>query len=226
MSTEQERIEEQNERFDRMAKYSGMPVATADKLALMKFLPVKGTRKAYDAALRYVAVEGEPGHERPLREHHFLTFVGEPGRGKTHLALGIGWQWLGLNYGLVKYWQVSELLDAMRGEYDKPPLDRYGVLLPGAFEQAKKASLLILDDLGVEKSTEWAVDKLDTLINHRWLMELPTVFTTNLAPGQLQPRIRSRIKEGVTVTLDGIDYREYKAKMRKATSEEVPDAQS
>jgi len=210
--TDQEHLDEINDKYWRLAKYSGMPLVTADKLTLMQFLPGKGTQKAYNAALNFVA---NPQDRPSPREHHFLTFVGEPGRGKTHLALGIGWQWLGNNMGLVKYWQVSELLDAMRAEYDSTPQDSYSNATPGAFEQAKKVSLLILDDLGVEKSTEWAVDKLDTLINHRWLEELPTVFTTNLAPGQLQPRLRSRIKEGVTVTLDGIDYREYKAKMRR-----------
>jgi len=206
-------IEEHNERFNARARYSGMPLLTGETHTLMQFLPGKGTQAAYDAALQYVAVEGEPGHESPLYDHHFITFIGEPGRGKTHLALGIGWQWIGR--GTVKYWQVSELLDAMRAEYDNPPKNDYGVTLPGEFDKCKGASLLILDDLGVEKSTEWAVDKLDTLINHRWLELKPTVFTTNLAPEQLQPRIRSRIREGVTVTLEGQDYRELKAKLRR-----------
>lgn len=197
---------ERNERFDRLAKYSNMPLVTGGKFTLMQFLPGKGTQQAYQAAIDYLTDK---------REHHFITFVGEPGRGKTHLALGIGWQWLGQDFGVVKYWQVSELLDAMRAEYDNPPKDTHGFPMMGEFDRAKECDLLILDDLGVEKSTEWVVDKLDTLINHRWLEELPTVFTTNLAPGQLQPRIRSRIKEGVTVTLEGPDYRELKAKLRR-----------
>ena len=206
-----------NERFDSLARFSGMPLITGRTELLMTFLPGKGTKKAYQAAIAFVATN-EDG--TPKREHHFITFVGEPGRGKTHLALGIGWQWLGQDRGTVRYWQVSELLDAMRAEYDKRPDDGYGNPVIGEFERCKGASLLILDDLGVEKSTEWAIDKLDTLINHRWLEEKPTVFTTNLAPGQLQPRIRSRIKEGVVVTLEGGDYREYKAKLRKAKEAE------
>ncbi|KKM00941.1 hypothetical protein LCGC14_1799400 [marine sediment metagenome] len=201
---------ERSERYDLLAKISGMPLATGSTCTLMQFLPGKGTQKAYDAALQYVAVEGE--HPR---EHHFITFVGEAGRGKTHLALSIGWQWLGQGMGAVKFWQVSELLDAMRKEYDKMPQDNYGNPLPGEFDKAKGCDLLILDDLGIEKSTEWAVDKLDTLIDHRWIEGKPTVFTTKLAPGQLGPHIRSRIREGVTVTLEGPDYRELKAKMRR-----------
>uniref|UniRef100_A0A6M3J8P6 Putative DNA replication initiation protein n=3 Tax=viral metagenome TaxID=1070528 RepID=A0A6M3J8P6_9ZZZZ len=203
---DEEQVAERNEKFDRMARFSGMPLATSETLLLMKFLPGPGTKTAYAAALAFV---GEP-------EHHFLTFVGEPGRGKTHLALGIGWHWLAQDKGTVKYWQVSELLDAMRAEFDKPPETETGAPLPGQFELAKGVSLLILDDLGVEKTSEWVADKLDTLVNHRWLEGKCTVFTTNLAPSQLAPRLRSRIKEGVTVTLEGPDYREIKAKMRRA----------
>ena len=202
-----EMVTENWERFDRLACFSNMPLKTSNNQALMTFLPGPGTQAAYQAAINYVIPE--------KREHHFITFVAEVGRGKTHLALGIGWQWISVNGTSVKYWQVSELLDAMRAEYDKPPKDDYGHTLPGAFDRAKSCVLLILDDLGTEKSTEWAVDKLDTLINHRWLEEKCTVFTTNLQPSQLQPRQRSRIKEGVVVTLEGIDYREYKAKLRK-----------
>jgi len=210
--TTDEKVTELNDRFDRLARYSGMPLITGKTHQLVKFLPGKGNVKAYQAALDYVAFDGEG---EPKREHHFITFVGEVGRGKTHLALAIGWQWLGQGRGTVKYWQVSELLDAMRAEYDSPPKDDYGIPIPGEFDKCKGASLLILDDLGTEKSTEWVIDKLDTLVNHRWLEEKPTVFTTNMAPSQLQPRLRSRIKEGIVVTLEGIDYREFKAKIRK-----------
>ncbi len=211
MTTEEE-AKEQNEKFDRLVRYSGMPLITAKTHLLMKFLPGKGNKKAYQTALDYVAADDEG---KSKREHHFIIFVGETGRGKTHLALAIGWQWLGLGLETVKYWQVSELLDAMRAEYDNPPKNDYGFPLPGEFDKCKGVSLLILDDLGVEQSTPWAREKLDTLINHRWLEQKPTVFTTNMAPSQLQPRLRSRIKEGVVVTLEGIDYREFKAKMRR-----------
>ncbi len=209
---DQERIDKVNERFYRLARHSGMPLKTGNTHLLMSFLPGPGTKEAYQAAIDYVAKNNDGA---PKREHPFITFVAEVGRGKTHLAMGIGWQWIGNGYGTVKYWQVSELLDAMRAEYDNPPKGGNDQPLPGVFDKCKSTNLLILDDLGTEKSTEWAIDKLDTLINHRWLEEKCTVFTTNLQPSQLQPRQRSRIKEGVVVTLEGIDYREFKAKQRK-----------
>ena len=231
-----ERCRDGLDKFRRLAGYSGMPLVTSGTLLLSTFLPSKGTEKAHEAALQFVALcpecgntgAGKPTLENPdgypcgkcngtgrVREHHFITFAGETGRGKTHLAIGIGWFWIGQNIGVVKYWHVGELLDAIRAEYDYQPKSQYGIPLAGELEKCKAASLLILDDLGAEKTTDWVVEKLDMLINHRWIEQKPTVFTTNLAPDQLPPRLRSRIKEGVTVTLEGIDYREYKAKLRR-----------
>ncbi len=212
-----ERIDKVNERFDRLTRHSGMPLKTGNTHLLMTFIPGPGTKEAYQAAIDYVA-KNDDGE--PKREHPFITFVAEVGRGKTHLAMGIGWQWIGNGYGTVKYWQVSELLDAMRAEYDNPPKGGNDQPLPGVFDKCKSTNLLILDDLGAEYHKQgggqsWVDEKLDTLINYRWLEEKCTVFTTNLQPSQLQSRLRSRIKEGVVVTLEGIDYREFKAKQRR-----------
>lgn len=204
-----EEVVANNERFRRLAGYSGMPTVTFDSHKLMTFLPVKGSEDGYKAVLDYVAEDGDK------REHHFLTLIGQPGRGKTHLALGIGWFWLENEMGIVKYWQVSELLDKMRSEYDNPLKDDYGFPLLGAFEKAKKADLLILDDLGAEKTTEWVLDKLDNLINYRYIEQKPTVLTTNLSGDQLPTRIASRLKEGVVVVLKGEDYRERIARKRR-----------
>ena len=209
---EEQKRDRAAERLEFLINNSNMPANTLTTHTMATFKASAGTRQAYNAALAFLAEENLTLGVG--REHHFLTYVGEVGRGKTHLALGIGWEWINNRRRMARYWQVSELLDAMRQEYDNPPRDSYGHIQKGVFEQCKGAGLLILDDLGVEKSTEWAVDKLDTLINHRWLEEKLTVFTTNLEPSQLQPRIRSRLKEGVVVTLDGVDYREYKAKRR------------
>lgn len=72
------------------------------------------------------------------------------------------------------------------------------------------APLLILDDLGTEKLTDWAAEKLDTLIDHRYIKGLPLVVTTNVPAAQLSPRIASRLQDrrlGKVVTLSGPDYR-------------------
>jgi DNA replication protein DnaC len=61
------------------------------------------------------------------------------------------------------------------------------------FEKVCNSPLLILDDLGVQNSTAWAKEKLDQLLNHRYIHELPTVITTSIPVDNLDERIRTRI---------------------------------
>lgn len=194
-----------DERFQSLAKWSGMPLNTYKTHRLWSFVDRKGTQKAYRAALDFVSDKAR---------HYFLTFVGEPGTGKTHLSLGIGWHWIENEYGLVKYWQVEALLDDLRHGFNAESderIQRFDDLM----RQVKEVPLLILNDLGLEQSTPWARAKLDEIIDHRYINELQMVVTTNFRPGELEPRIASRLSEGVVVVMDCDDYRKIKAKMRE-----------
>lgn len=187
-------------RFRSMAKWSGIPVRTYSTHRLYNFVTVKGAEKAYKAALAFVSGKAQ---------HHFITFVGETGRGKTHLALGIGWHWLENNLGLVKYWQVESLLDDLRHGFNADTEEKM-YHFDELMRRIKIVSLLILDDLGVEQSTPWARAKLDEIIDHRYINGLTTVITTNLDPGKLEPRVASRLREGVVAVLKCGDYRQIK----------------
>ncbi|GAI81799.1 unnamed protein product, partial [marine sediment metagenome] len=92
MSTREEKFAD-DALFQSRVRWSNIPIVTFKTHRLQTFLPPKGAERAYQAALAFVS-----GKAR----HYFLTFVGEPGRGKSHLALGIGWHWLENNLGLVK----------------------------------------------------------------------------------------------------------------------------
>jgi len=189
-----------------MVKWSNIPVGTRLTHRLYTFLPGDGSAKAYQAAIDYAAGKSD---------HHFITFVAEPGRGKTHLALGIGWHWLDNDMGLIRYYQVESLLDDMRAGYnvkDDQIQDNFDQLL----RHLKTMPLLILDDLGVELSTPWAAAKLDEIIDYRYINENQTVFTTNLEAEKLSGRLGSRISEGNVYTIDGPDYRKVIATARAA----------
>ena len=73
--------------------------------------------------------------------------------------------------------------------------------------------MLILDDLGAEKVTEYVRQSLYTLINKRYLDNLPTFFTSNLSldeiAARLDDRISSRIFEmcGAPIDLGNEDLR-------------------
>jgi len=139
--------------------------------------------------------------------HPFLTLVGRPGTGKTHLALAIAWDWLETGRGTVVYYQVEEFLDTLRRGYNREGAtvteDTYHAL-----NFAMTASLLVLDDLGAEKSTEWAEAKLDELIDNRYINRRPLVVTSNLGMSSLAPRIADRLAEGQVFILKTGSYRQ------------------
>lgn len=188
---------ENDSSFAGMVRFSGIPPKTHMAKRLFIFLPMRGTEAAYRAALKFVSDK---------REHPFLTLAGKPGTGKSHLAIGIGWHWLEMKNELVKYGQVATLLDELRrGFHTNSAQEDHEFDMK--LNQMKKSSLLILDDLGVEQSTPWARAKLDEIIDYRYLNELPLVVTTNMSPNKLEPRIASRLQEGVCVMMSCDDYR-------------------
>lgn len=76
----------------------------------------------------------------------------------------------------------------------------------------KDCKLLILDDIGVEKSSEWAIERLYALLNYRCNEEKATIITSNLDLASLRlklnDRIASRIKDMcVPIELQGSDRR-------------------
>lgn len=198
-----------SERFAVLTKYSNIPPGTYETHRLEKFFNLPGAKKAYQAALEFIS-----GKTR----HYFITFVGEPGRGKTHLAIGIGWFWLINEMGLVKYWQVESLLDDLRQGFSAKNDEEF-YSFGSKMKQVKGVPLLILDDLGVEQSTPWARSKLDEIVDHRYINGAKTVFTTNLHPDSLELRVASRLREGIVVVLECGDFRAVKARQTK--NEEV-----
>lgn len=72
-------------------------------------------------------------------------------------------------------------------------------------------NVLVIDDLGATKTTDWGADVLYRIADHRDHHELPTIWITNLEPTDLSDavpeRIRSRLLSGIRTTLTGADRR-------------------
>jgi DNA replication protein DnaC len=103
---------------------------------------------------------------------------------------------------------VPDLLDSLRHAYSAE-----AGAFEGRFERIRRTSLLILDDFGTQNATEWAREKLFQILNFRYINQLPTVITTNLALTEIGGRIRSRLADPNVVTHVRIlapDYRQPK----------------
>jgi len=120
----------------------------------------------------------------------WLVFIGPFGCGKTHLAAAIGNYHAQLgNPPLMVV--VPDLLDHLRAAF----APNSSVSLDQRFEEIRSARLLILDDLGTQSATPWAREKIYQLFNYRYNAELPTVITTVNAPGEMDPRLQSRLSD-------------------------------
>lgn len=67
-------------------------------------------------------------------------------------------------------------------------------------ESCKKAEMLVLDDLGVEKATEWSEEILTQILDERMNYRRPTIITSNVSVQALEKkysagRIKSRIEK-------------------------------
>ncbi|HET6208088.1 MAG TPA: ATP-binding protein [Terracidiphilus sp.] len=155
-----------------------------------------------------------------------LLFIGSLGVGKTHLAVGVlrrllkerGARGIFCDYGaLVKEIQMSFNPRSSATEYD-------------LLDPILTTEVLVVDDLGAQKPTDWVWDNVALILNTRYNNKLTTIVTTNypdLPPGgggqtdaeragreltlgdRIGERMRSRLAEMcIRVDMTGRDFRQ------------------
>jgi DNA replication protein DnaC len=146
---------------------------------LQNFDPeVSGAAEAYHAAAEFAT-----------QPEGWLVLLGGYGTGKTHLAAGIANYVVSYHRMQVYFAVAPDLLHYLRAAF-APGSE---VTYDERFEQIRSVYLLVLDDLGAEQSTPWAVEKLYQIFNYRYNNRLPTVVTSNCDLDRLDPRICSRL---------------------------------
>ncbi len=166
--------------------------------------------------------------EAVVTEQTSLLLSGPPGTGKTHLAVSM---LAALIAGWLTQWPAPvQLVDEAPGllAMGRPRLVVHFVVIPSfldairatirhaermdPLQQLIEADLVVLDDLGRERSTDWATERLYVLINERYNRCLPTVATTNFTPQELANRGYdvhvSRLAEDARfIRVEATDYR-------------------
>ena len=165
--------------------------------------------------------------EYPL-ENTGLLLIGSIGVGKTHLAVGILKELIVSKGIACLFYDYRELLKQIQNCYnDSVKATELEVLRP-VFE----TEILVLDELGAVKPTEWVWDTVSLILNTRYNDNRTTIITTNFedqpaaaVAGSLSParaasrgetlgdrigeRMRSRLHEMCRViSLDGTDFRQ------------------
>jgi DNA replication protein DnaC len=138
-----------------------------------------------------------------------MWFYGDVGTGKTSLAMLISKAAQEAGRSVAIY-SVPRLIAEIRDTYDSESADSYMRF----FRRLCAVDLLHLDDLGAERTTDWVLEQLYSIVNERWQDSRSIVVTTNLADldelrGQLGARTVSRLGEicGEPIPIMGPDLR-------------------
>lgn len=157
---------------------------------------------SFDLAMQYPQVE------------RGLLFMGSVGVGKTHLATSV--LKLLIEKGVnCLFYEFGSLLKEIQNSYNQvSKTTEFSVLEP-----IFNAEVLVLDELGASKPTDWVRDTMMNIINTRYNDKKLTIFTTNYLDqrrreteetleDRIGARLRSRLYEMCqTVMIEGEDYR-------------------
>ena len=103
-----------------------------------------------------------------------LMFIGPPGIGKTHLAISVLREVASKGVRGV-YYDTRSLLSTIKSTYN--PVTRASEA--DILREVMDAELLVLDDLGAERLTDWVEETMNLIVSTRYNERRPTIFTSN-----------------------------------------------
>ena len=141
------------------------------------------------------AISAEPGE--------CVALCGPTGTGKTTIAWQLWALWAAaepFNCAFPQFFATTDLLEDIRRSFGGKPFE------------LRPEKLLVLDDLGVERPTEWVLEQLYRIIDTRYRALGRLIITTNLTPSALTERLGDRIVSRLVqmcrwVNIDGSDRR-------------------
>lgn len=209
-----ELMQEFSKRVERIIKNSKMSKRNLN-YKFDNFAPNTSNKKVLDNLKNY--------SEKLVKdiEKKGLILIGNNGVGKTHLACSIANKLIE-NGTPVIYGTLINLLAELRNSYDTDN----NISEMEIIKLYENVDLLIIDDLGKEKPSEWGLEKLFTIVNSRYENNLPVIITTNYNQNSLVERLSlngeietaksiiSRLYEMCyLVKIDDIDHRIKKKKV-------------
>lgn len=180
----------QQERLQELFSRSGMPAAmrqyTFDNFYADKYLDPADMEKKIVWCKQF-AWQIEQGQ---CEQCLFLT--GDVGRGKTHLSAAIANEVMA-HGNTVIYKRAADLFDLIRQYKYEESHKRCGEML----EQLRSCDLLVIDDLGAERTTDFVVEQLVTILEDRNYQNKPWIINSNLDLNSIQAFYTSRTSDRI-----------------------------
>ena len=194
-----------HEEFDRMQRLNMLKSLCFDDSSLYNWTFDKDNGKNH---VMKIAREYVDKWSEFLSKNVGLVLWGDVGTGKTFFAACIANELVEQNVS-VKMTNFSTILNDLFAESDK---NKY-------LERLNDHNLIIIDDLGIERGTEYALEQVYNIIDTRYKSGKPLIITTNLTLEELKnptdvphKRIYDRVLGMcVPVMFNGVNFRNQEA---------------
>ena len=201
---ENQQLESQAQAWQEQLSLAGIPLRFRDRTLSSYEAKSDGQRAALDFAKEYAL-----DFEQVQKTGRGAVFVGRPGTGKTHLAVGIGLYAMRKFHARVLFMTVQRAIRSVKDTWVKGAQQSESEAIAALVEP----DLLILDEVGVQFGSEFERNTLFDVLNERYEMRKPTIFLSNLCREDLADflgeRVMDRLREDGTnvVPFDWPSYR-------------------
>lgn len=178
--------------INKMKLQAGIPQRFCN-VTLDSLTPLTGQREAFKEAKNFIdnqqglIFSGGVGSGKTLISYAIANTLIERSEISEKMALksGQGGSYF-CRYSNLRFITTIELMNKIKAAFNgfENPQD--------VMDEFKMAKVLILDDIGAEKSTEFVGEKLFEIIDYRYKADLPLIITTNAIPSELKERIGDR----------------------------------
>ena len=209
----------QKEREEHRAREEQEKQAMLDRMEIASKLrraaiPARFTDKTFESFIAETdrqrkALDSCKGYAEAFTEHYrdgrCLMLMGKPGCGKTHLGAAIALYLCRETKYTAVYRTLPGLISDIRSTYDRSEEFSEADIM----RTITRCSLLVLDEIGATKTSEFELALLFNVINARYEDKLPTVIISNLPPAELKTAIGDRcvdrLREGGGIVV-GFDW--------------------